>query len=169
MGVGMGSGAGLPEYEPSDWDEALAGEIVARHADRPGALLPILRELQDVFGYIDRAALPIVADGLNISKAEVFGVASFYHDFKPVPGGAHTLKICRAEACQSMGAEALIAEMAARHGLKIGETTTDRRLTLEAVYCLGNCALSPAGMLDGELIGRLDTARLDAIVKDRAG
>jgi len=115
-----------------------------------------------------RLALPIVAADLNISKAEVHGAISFYHDFRTAPAGEHVLKICRAEACQSMGAERLVARARERHGLKMGETTADGRLTLEAVYCLGNCALSPAAMLDGELIGRFDAARLDAIVEDRA-
>jgi len=169
MSVDIGSGARIPGSGRVAWDEALAGEIVARGAARPGALLPILHALQEAFGYIDRQALPIVAEGLNISKAEVFGVASFYHDFKVAPGGAHVLKICRAEACQSMGAEDLVRRLEARRGLRIGETTADGRLTLEAVYCLGNCALSPAAMLDGALIGRLDAARLDAIVEGRAG
>ncbi|MGI8840752.1 MAG: formate dehydrogenase subunit gamma [Caulobacteraceae bacterium] len=151
------------------WDADLARAIVERHAGRPGALLPILHDLQGAFGYIDREALPIVAEGLNISKAEVHGAISFYHDFRSAPAGAHVLKICRAEACQSMGAESLVARAGERHGLAMGETTADGRLTLEAVYCLGNCALSPAAMLDGELIGRFDATRLDAIVETRAG
>ncbi len=163
MGVESGSAGGAR----GAWDADLARAIVERHRGRPGALLPILHELQAAFGYIDREALPIVAAGLNISKAEVHGAISFYHDFRAAPAGDHVLKICRAEACQSMGAESLFARAGQRHGLKMGETTPDGRLTLEAVYCLGNCALSPAAMLDGELIGRFDAARLDAIVEGR--
>ena len=162
-------GEGAVEPRRATWDESVARATVERHRARPGALLPILHDLQAAFGYIDRAALPIVAVGLNISKAEVHGAISFYHDFRTAPAGDHVLKICRAEACQSMGAEALVTHLEGRHGLKMGETTPDGRLTVEAVYCLGNCALSPAAMLDSELIGRFDTARLDAIVEGRAG
>lgn len=167
MGVAGGPDAGVTESERGAWDADLARAIVERHSGRAGALLPILHDLQGAFGYIDRQALPLVAAALNISKAEVHGVVSFYHDFRSAPAGDHVLKICRAEACQSMGAERLITDMEARHGLRMGETTADGRITVEAAYCLGNCALSPAAMLDGELIGRLDSARLDAMVKER--
>ncbi|MDQ2859645.1 MAG: formate dehydrogenase subunit gamma [Pseudomonadota bacterium] len=168
MGGDTGPEAGVPEYGRDGWDADLARAIVERHRARPGALLPILHALQEAFGYIDREALALIGEGLNISKAEIHGVVSFYHDFRSAPAGAHVLKICRAEACQSMGAERLVRHVEERHGLKVGQTTADGRLTLQAVYCLGNCALSPAAMLDGALIGRLDEARLDAIAKDRA-
>ena len=168
MGVDSGLGAGVPESGRGGWDEGLARAVIERHARRPGALLPILHELQATFGYIHREAAALIARSLNLSKAEVFGVIGFYHDFRSAPAGDHVLKICRAEACQSMGAETLVRHLQERRGLRIGQTTADGRLTLEAVYCLGNCALSPAGMLDGELIGRLDAARLDAIVEARA-
>jgi formate dehydrogenase subunit gamma len=147
------------------WDAARAIAVVGGHAQEPGALLPVLHALQREFGYIDReAAVPLVADVLNISRAEVVGTISFYHDFRDTPPGRHVLKMCRAEACQAMGAEALIAHAEGWLGAHLGETTADRRVTLDAVYCLGNCALSPAVMLDGHLHGRVTPARLERLV-----
>ena len=127
-------------------------------------LLPVLHALQEEFGSIEADVLPIVAEELNISQAELRGVVSFYHDFRLEPAGRRTLKLCRAEACQSMGCETLSAHLRQRHGLTPGQTTRDGALTLEDVYCLGNCALAPAALLDGELIGRINQQRLDAIV-----
>lgn len=149
----------------SDWDPVEAGAVLRRHTGRPGAMLPILHDLQESFGYVHEDAIPLIADALNVSKAEVRGVVSFYHDFRREPAGRHVLKICRAEACQAMGVDRLLQHLSAAHGLALGDTTGDRRLTIEAVYCLGNCALSPAALLDGELIGRLDERRVDAIVR----
>jgi formate dehydrogenase subunit gamma len=147
------------------WDAARAAAVVRGHAQEPGALLPVLHALQREFGYIDRdAAVPLVADVLNISRAEVVGTISFYHDFRDTPPGRHVLKMCRAEACQAMGAEALVAHAEGWLGARLGETTADRRVTLDAVYCLGNCALSPAIMLDGHLHGRVTPARLERLV-----
>lgn len=148
-----------------NWDAETASAIVNDLKHLEGPMLPILHALQERFGYIDRDAVPLVADALNVSKAEVHGVITFYHDFRDAPAGRHVLKICRAEACQSMGCERLVDHLAAEHGLSIGETTPDGRLTIEAVYCLGNCALSPAAMLDGQLIGRLDETTLDLLVE----
>lgn len=148
-----------------NWDAETASAIVNDLKHLEGPMLPILHALQERFGYIDRGAVPLVADALNVSKAEVHGVITFYHDFRDAPAGRHVLKICRAEACQSMGCERLVDHLAAEHGLSIGETTPDGRLTIEAVYCLGNCALSPAAMLDGQLIGRLDETTLDLLVE----
>jgi formate dehydrogenase subunit gamma len=99
----------------------------------------------------------------------VHGVVTFYHDFRTQPAGRHVLKLCRAEACQSMGCEALVEHLAAEHGISMGETTPDGRLTVEAVYCLGNCALSPAALMDGDLIGRVDCAVLDSLVHETKG
>lgn len=158
----MGRG---PTAQQADWDPVAAGAAILRHSKRPGAMLPILHELHAIFGYIHADAMPMIADALNVSRAEVRGVVSFYHDFRYEPAGRHILKICRAEACQSMGVERVLDHLSARHGLALGDTTPDRRLTIEAVYCLGNCALSPAALLDEELIGRLDEDRLDAIVR----
>ncbi len=123
-----------------------------------GPLLPILHAVNDRFGHVDERALPLIAEVLNLSRAEVHGVVGFYHDFRRQPAGRHRVKVCRAEACQSMGSDALARDLERIFGIAVGETTTDGRVTLDAVYCLGNCALSPAVMVDGELIGRADGA-----------
>jgi len=129
-----------------------------------GPLLPILHAVNERFGYVDERALPVIADVLNLTRAEVQGVVSFYHDFRRAPAGRHVVKICRAEACQAMGAERLIAELETLFAVKLGETSKDGRVTLEAVYCLGNCALSPAALIDGKLFGRLDAPCVQAQV-----
>jgi formate dehydrogenase subunit gamma len=146
------------------WNGAEAAEIVAAHRDVPGAMLPILHALQEAFGYVDAAAIPIVAEALNVSKAEVHGVIGFYHDFRDTRPGKHVLKLCRAEACQSMGCESLIDHVERRLRVKLGETSGDGAFTVEAVYCLGNCALSPAAMLDGKLYGRVTSAAADKLI-----
>jgi len=132
----------------------------------PGALLPILHSLQEEFGYIDDAMIPLIAEGLNISHAEVHGVISFYHDFRRAPAGRHVLQICRAESCQSMGCNSLIAHVEKNLGVKLGETTADGNITLRPVYCLGNCALSPAVMLDGQPYGRVSAAVADSLIEN---
>lgn len=130
----------------------------------PGALLPILHAVQDALGYVPRDAVPLVANALNLSRADVHGVVSFYHYFRSEPCGRHVVQICRAESCQAMGSVALEAH--AKHALGIDwhETTRDGAVTLEPVYCLGNCALSPAVMIDGELHGRVTAQSFDALV-----
>jgi formate dehydrogenase subunit gamma len=148
-----------------EWNAEEADRIIARHRALPGAMLPILHALQEEFGYIDPAVVPALAEALNLSRAEVHGVIGFYHDFRTAPAGRHVLRLCRAEACQSMGAEALIEHLRRRHDLALGSTTPSGSLTVDAVYCLGNCALSPAAMLDGALLGRVDAAKLDRIVE----
>jgi len=122
--------------------------------------------LQHEFGYVDRQAVPLIAAALNLSRAEVYGIVSFYHDFRDIPPGSHVLKLCRAEACQSMGADALAN--AARERLRIdwGETTPDGRVTLEPVFCLGLCACAPAAMLDGRVFGGLDRTRLASLINE---
>jgi formate dehydrogenase subunit gamma len=132
----------------------------------PGALLPILHALQEEFGYIDDAMIPLIAEALNISHAEVHGVISFYHDFRRAPEGRHVLQICRAESCQSMGCHSLIAHVEKNLGVKLGETSEDGNFTLKAVYCLGNCALSPAVMLDGQPYGRVSAAVADSLIEN---
>jgi len=132
----------------------------------PGALLPILHALQEEFGYIDDAMIPLIAEGLNISHAEVHGVISFYHDFRRAPAGRHTLQICRAESCQAMGCNSLIAHVEKSLGVKMGETSGDGSFTLRPVYCLGNCALSPAVMLDGQPYGRVSAAVADSLIEN---
>jgi formate dehydrogenase subunit gamma len=147
------------------WDAVEAQEIVDRLKHLPGATLPILHALQDRFGYVDRSAVPVIAKALNLSQAEIHGVISFYHDFRASPAGSHIIKLCRAEACQSMGCRTLESHAQSRLSIEFGQTTSDRRFTLEPVYCLGNCALSPAMMIDGELHGRVDAARFDALIE----
>ena len=152
-----------------DWNAEEAAAIIARHRDVPGAMLPILHALQEAFGCIDREAVPLIAEALNVSRAEVHGVIGFYHDFREATPGRHVLRLCRAEACQSMGCEALVRHAEERLGAKVGETGLGGEFTLEAVYCLGNCALGPAAMLDGELHGRLSPAGLDQLLAGARG
>ena len=150
------------------WDADRAGALIEALRRQRGALLPMLHALQDEFGYIDRAAVPLIAAALNLSRAEVHGVISFYHDFRRRPAGAHVLKLCRAEACQSMGANALAAKARERLGVDWGETSPDGRVTLEPVFCLGLCACAPAAMLDGKVVGGLNEARLGALLDEAA-
>ncbi len=151
------------------WDAQLAQSIIDQKSSLQGAMLPILHDLQHTFGYVDSSVVPQIAEALNVSKAEVHGVISFYHDFRSAPAGKHVLKLCRAEACQSMGCESLVSYLAHTHHLAPGETSKEGGLTIDTVYCLGNCALAPAALLDGELIGRLDRDWLDQIVLDATG
>jgi len=133
-------------------------EILADHAGLEGPLLPILHAVQVSFGYVPQSALPQIARALNLSKAEVHGVVTFYHDFREVPAGRHVLKLCRAEACQAMGADRVAASVKAALGIDWHETTPDGRVTLEPVFCLGLCACGPAAMVDGRLVGRCDAS-----------
>ncbi|MDC8013606.1 formate dehydrogenase subunit gamma [Tahibacter soli] len=130
----------------------------------PGALLPILHAVQDALGYVPRDAVPLIANALNLSRADVHGVVSFYHYFRSEPCGRHIVQICRAESCQAMGAVALEAHAKATLGVDWHETTRDGAVTLEPVYCLGNCALSPAVMIDGDLHGRVTPQSFDTLV-----
>ncbi|MGD0721293.1 MAG: NAD(P)H-dependent oxidoreductase subunit E [Roseiarcus sp.] len=150
------------------WDVALAAGIIEENSARQGAALPILHALQRRFGYVDRAAIPLIAEALNLSRAEVHGVIGFYHDFRAAPIDGDVLKLCRAEACQAMGCEDLVAHLAAVHRIRPDHPDPGARLQVETVYCLGNCALSPAALLNDEPVGRLDRARIDAIVRDGA-
>jgi len=148
------------------WDNERAVTLIQGLQQLPGALLPILHALQDEFGYIDKAAVPLIASALNISKADVHGTISFYHDFRHEPPGRHVLKMCRAEACQSMGCDQLIDHVEGRLKIRLGQTTADGSFTLDAVYCLGNCSLSPAVMLDGKPYGRVSTQVADFLIDD---
>ena len=148
----------------STWDPEIAREHIEALKHLPGAALPILNALQAEFGYIDDAAIPLIADALNVSRADIVGVAHFYQDYRHAPPGKHILKVCRAEACQSMGCESLARHVESSLGAAMGETTADGMFTLENVFCLGNCALSPAVMVDGRLYGRVSPSRIDAIV-----
>jgi len=135
---------------------ARAAQIAETLSRLEGPLLPILHEVQGEFGHIPTEALPAIADVLNLSRAEIYGVVSFYHDFRREPAGRHVLKLCKAEACQSMGGEAIARQIQQALGVGFNETSADGSVTLEPVYCLGLCACAPAAMLDGEPIGRLD-------------
>ena len=148
------------------WDKTRGAEIIAEHSGQEGATLVILHALQEAFSYIPEPAIPMVAEALNLSRAEVYGVFTFYHDFRKAPAGRHVLKLCRAEACQAAGGDALAARAEARLGVSLGNTTADERVTLEPIYCLGLCATAPSAMLDGRLVGRLDEKRLDALVAE---
>ncbi len=139
-------------------------EIVDRFKETEGPLLPILHDIQEDFGYVPGEALPLIAGRLNISRAEVHGVVTFYHDFREKPAGRHVLKLCRAEACQSMGGDALSERARKALGVDWHGTTADGAVTVEPVYCLGLCACAPSAMLDGEVVGRLDEERLDELL-----
>lgn len=130
--------------------------IVADLRFLEGPLLPILHEVQQEFGYVPQESMPVIAEELNLSRAEVHGVVTFYHDYRDHPAGRHVLKLCRAEACQSMGGDALAERVKALLGIDFHQTTLDGGVTLEPVYCLGLCACAPAAMLDGEVYGRVD-------------
>ena len=148
------------------WDSSRAHAVIAAHQGQEGPLLPILHALQEEFGYIDREAEPMIAEALNISRAEVHGVVTFYHDFRQEPAGRHVLKLCRAEACQAAGGDALATHAESRLGVRLGQTTPDGRVTLEPVYCLGLCSVSPSAMLDGKVIGRVDERKLDLLLTE---
>ena len=138
--------------------------IVGEHLGRPGPLLEVLHAVQAELGCIPAGAVPLVAEGLNLSRAEVHGVVTFYHYFRESKPGRHTVSLCQAEACQSMGAQSLTEHARRRLGIDFHETTADGRFTLEPVYCLGNCACSPAAMIDGRLCGRLTPQGFDALI-----
>nr|WP_228932898.1 formate dehydrogenase subunit gamma [Roseibium aggregatum] len=131
-----------------------------------GPLLPMLHGLQAEFGYVPQAAVELIAEALNLSKAEVHGVISFYHDFRKAPAGRHVVKICRAEACQAVGGEALGEAVLAKLGLDWHGTTRNGAVTLEPVYCLGLCACAPAAMVDGKVIGRVTEDRMTRILQE---
>ncbi|MGY0551991.1 formate dehydrogenase subunit gamma [Vreelandella sp. 2A-K22] len=133
---------------------------------KPGALLPILHALQDRIGFIPEAAVPIIADSLHQTRAEVHGVISFYHHFRTTPPGRHVVQICRAEACQSVGARQLEAHAKARLGVDYHQTTADREITLEAVYCLGNCACGPSIRVDDSVRGRVTPEAFDELIDE---
>jgi len=151
------------------WDQAKVAAIVDDLKRRPGPLLLILRRIQDELGWVPADAVPMIASALRLSRAEVHGVISFYHDFKHAPLGRNVIKLCRAESCQALGAVAIADHVKSRLGIDFGETTADRNFTLEAVYCLGNCACSPAAVINGELIGRATYERLEQAISDLEG
>ncbi|WP_151719545.1 formate dehydrogenase subunit gamma [Gemmobacter serpentinus] len=141
-------------------------EIISAHDGIEGPLLPILHAVQAAFGHVPQAALPVIAQSLSLSRAEVHGVMTFYHDFRAEPAGRHVLKLCRAESCQSVGADQVAQQAMAQLGLDWHETTPDGRVTLEPVFCLGLCACGPAAMVDGRVVGRVDADRLADLIAE---
>ncbi|HPG88944.1 MAG TPA: formate dehydrogenase subunit gamma [Hyphomicrobium sp.] len=138
--------------------------VCARHGNKPSELLEILHDLQHELGYVPESTLTVIANALNLSRAEVYGVVTFYHDFKREPVGHHIIKICRAEACQSMGTDHLCQHAEKSLHTEMGGTTADGKVTIEQVFCLGNCALSPAILIGDKLYGKVDAQRFDEIV-----
>ncbi len=148
--------------------EAAAGvsleAVITPFARMEGGLLPLLHAVQAAFGHVDDGFVPVIAGRLNLSRAEVHGVLTFYHDFRRRPAGRLVVRLCRGEACQSMGADALIAHAEARLGTGMQATRADGAVTLEPVFCLGLCSAAPSGMIDGAVVGRLTPARLDQLI-----
>jgi formate dehydrogenase subunit gamma len=154
----------MPSYE--HWDLAEATSIVAAHAQEKGATLPILHDLMERFGYVDKAIVPVLADAMNLSRAEIHGTITFYHDFKDHAPGRCTIKVCRAEACQSRGALAMHDALKQKLGIDWHGTTSDGAITIEPVYCLGLCACAPAVLVDGEPVGHVHVDTLDALIDE---
>ena len=154
----------------ADIDESCLTETVsavcAAYDNRPADLIEMLHEIQARLGYVPEGATQLLAQALNLSRAEVHGVISFYHDFHRAPQGRHVVRVCRAEACQAVGCEALANHAETSLGVAFGETRGDGKATLEAVYCLGNCALGPSVTIDGDLHGRVDAQRFDALMRE---
>jgi len=148
------------------WDRTAVVSIVNALKHQPGALMPILRRIQDEIGWVPPESIPLIAHELNLSRAEVHGVASFYHDFRHEPPGRNIVRLCRAESCQAMGAVALADHVRKRLGVDFGATSADGSFSLEAVYCLGNCACSPAAVINGELMGRITPSRFDDAISN---
>jgi len=150
----------------NQWKLEEISSIVASLKDKPGALLPILHGIQDHLGYVPPETVPLIARELNLSRAEVHGVISFYHYFRETPPGKQTIHICRAESCQAMGSDELEAHAKQRLGIDYHENTADGEFSLEPVYCLGNCACSPSIMVGSEVYGRVTPERFDEIIAE---
>ena len=151
--------------QPRQQSQAVVAEAIEALRKEDGALLPILHEIQDRLGHVPRESLPVIAGALNLSRAEVHGVVTFYHHFRETPPGRRVVQVCRAEACQAVGADALVEHAKRTLGIDFHETTSDGEVTLEAVYCLGNCAVGPSMMIGDDLHGRVTPQRFDALVK----
>jgi formate dehydrogenase subunit gamma len=154
----------MASYEP--WSAERASEIINDHMHLEGPAMPILHALQETFGFVHQEAEPLMAKALNWSRAEVHGVVTFYHDFRRKPAGKHVLKLCAAEACQSMGSERVAEAAQKALGIHFGETTPDGKVTLEHVYCLGLCSTAPSAMLDGKIVARVDEKRLKSLLAE---
>ncbi|MFI5035309.1 MAG: NAD(P)H-dependent oxidoreductase subunit E [Acidimicrobiales bacterium] len=150
------------------WSEAAARATIEAHASQRGPLLPVLRALQETFGYVDDRAIALVGHALNLSRADVYGVLTFYSDLRTAPQGRVRLQVCRGEACQSVGANALVAHAKTSLGVEFGETTPDGAVTLDEVFCLGNCALGPTVAVDGRPLGRVEASDFDRLVNHAA-
>ena len=150
------------------WNTETAKRLIAERLALPGALLPMLHALQAEFGHVDPAAVPMLAEALNLSRAEVHGVVTFYHEFRRTPPGRRVVRLCRAEACQSVGGEALAAHASKRLGIDFHQTTADGEISLEPVFCLGLCACSPAVAIDGKVYGRVDADGFDRLMAGTA-
>jgi formate dehydrogenase subunit gamma len=148
--------------------ESVTAAVLSRHVDEPGALMPILHEIQDALGHIPRDVVPQIAESLNLSRAEVHGVVTYYHHFRSDPPGKHVVQVCRAESCLSMGSDALMAHVEHTLGCHAhgghGATSTDGRYTLNPVFCLGLCASSPAIVIDDKLHARMTPAKFDRLI-----
>ncbi len=151
------------------WDKSAIARIAQELKEQPGALLVILRRIQDELGWVPEECVPILADALNLSRAEVHGVVTFYHDFRHLPPGRHVIRLCRAESCQAMGAVRLARHIKDRLGIDFGQTTADGNITLDAVYCLGNCACSPAMTVDDDIYGRVSAGSIDELIASLEG
>ncbi len=146
--------------------QATVQEITTALKDKPGALLPILHAIQDKIGYVPAESVPAIAKALNLSRAEVHGVISFYHYFRESKPGNHTIYLCRAESCQAMGGKKLEQHVKERLGIDFHETTADGEFSLEPVYCLGNCACSPAMQIGNEIYGRVSADSFDTTINE---
>jgi len=144
----------------------IVNHCIADYQGMPGALLPLLHAIQDNIGYVPESAYPLISKALSLSVAEVHGVVTFYHHFRTHKPGRHILQICRAESCQSMGSDSLETHVKKKLGIEFHETTSDGSITLEPIYCLGNCACSPAIMIDEEVYGRVDNKKIDQLISD---
>ncbi|HJU70819.1 MAG TPA: formate dehydrogenase subunit gamma [Paucimonas sp.] len=151
------------------FDIEVVKAIITEHQAMPGAMLPILHAIQQAIGWIPSEAVPLIANGLNLSRAEVHGVMTYYPDFRRQPVGRHVMRLCRAEACQSVGADALAAYAKTTLDCDFHQTTSDGAITLEPVYCLGQCACGPAVMVDGEVHARMTPDKLDALLQAQRG
>ena len=155
-----------PAHSPLPYSDDALRRLIADQVSMPGALLPILHRVQEHFGHVPAQAVPIIAKELSLSRAEVHGVVTFYHDFREAPAGKHVVKLCQAEACQAMGVAEITGYAERRLGVKLGDTRADGKVTLEPVYCLGLCACSPAALVDGQPVGRINRKRLDTLAHD---
>ena len=154
----------LNDEQHTPWSAQVAQEAISAHATQRGPLLPVLLALQETFGYVDPRAVPLVATALNLSRADVHGVLTFYSDLRSTPPGAVRVQVCRGEACQAMGGHGLAEHATRTLGLTFGQTAEDGSLTLDEVFCLGNCALGPTVTVNGHLHGRVQQGRLDQLV-----